>query len=278
MDVNEIYLVLVLYKTSLEDSKTINSLENILEERVNLLVFDNSPERQYESEKFNYKKFNIEYYHDLTNPGLSTAYNHALDIAYKSRYSWLLLLDQDTTFTKMFFDDIKELRVEKLPSSVVAIIPRVVSQSESKSISPVKIYPGGVCRPLNPLVGEISAPISGINSGTMLRVSYMNSINGFSKEYSLDMLDHWYFRRIFQDRKSIYILESNILQDLSVFGNFEENVSFVRYQQMLKSELLFIKEEGFISQMIFKFRLISRIIKQLKYKNKEYYKFTISQL
>ena len=278
MDVNEIFLVVVLYKTSLEDSKTINSLASNLEEEVNLFVFDNSPTRQYESDNFNYKNFKIKYYHDFTNPGLSTAYNYALDLATKSEFSWLLLLDQDTTFTKSFIQDIEGLEIETFPSSIVAILPKVISESNGQMISPTKMYPGGVCRPVNVEPGQVIAAISGINSGTMLRVSYMNSINGFSEKYTLDMLDHWYFRKIFDDKKSVYVLPSHIIQDLSVFGNFEENVSFARYKEMLKLELLFIEDEGVISQFIFKVRLICRILKQLKFKNKDYYKFTMSQL
>jgi GT2 family glycosyltransferase len=278
MNLKEIFLVIVLYKTSLENSKTINSLENVIGEKVNLFVFDNSPIRQYESDDFDFKSFKVRYHHDSTNPGLSVAYNYALDLASNINYSWLLLLDQDTTFTKQYIQEIKRLDINNISNVVVAIIPRVISVVGERIIAPTKMLLGGICRPIMLSSGEVTTPISGINSGTLLRTSYMNSINGFSVKYTLDMLDHWYFRKIFNDGKSIYVLDSFINQELSILGNFEENVSFIRYKQMLKSECLFIKEKGMLSMLIFKFRLIFRVLKQFKYNNSDYYKFTLKQV
>jgi GT2 family glycosyltransferase len=251
MNFKDIFLVVVLYKTSLENSKTIDSLESITEEKVNLFVFDNSPIRQYESDNFDFKTFNIFYYHDATNPGLSVAYNAALNSATNTSYSWLLLLDQDTTLTLQYWHELKELDFQKLTTSVVAVIPTVTSLDGKSIIAPSKMFLGGICRPIKLSDGVVNTPISGINSGTLLNVSYMNSINGFSKKYTLDMLDHWYFRKIFKDGKSIYLMRSTICQDLSVFGNFEENVSVNRYKQMLRAEVVFINEDGLLSLLGF---------------------------
>lgn len=278
MNLKEIFLVVVLYKTSLENSKTINSLENVIGEKVNLFVFDNSPIRQYESDDFDFKSFKVRYHHDSTNPGLSVAYNYALDLASNINYSWLLLLDQDTTFTKQYIQEIKRLDINNISNAVVAIIPRVISVVGERIIAPTKMLLGGICRPIKLLGGVITTPISGINSGTFLRISYINSINGFSEKYTLDMLDHWYFRKLFRDGKSVYLMESEIYQDLSVFGNFEENVSFNRYRQMLNAEAFFIKEEGLLSLLIYKLRLFLRVLKQLRYKNCKYYKFTLKMI
>ena len=52
MNLKDIFFVIVLYKSSLEDSKTINSLESIIGDGFNLYVYDNSPERQYENDNF----------------------------------------------------------------------------------------------------------------------------------------------------------------------------------------------------------------------------------
>lgn len=275
MNLKDLFFVVVLYKTSLEDSKTINSLGNIIKENSNLFVFDNSPVRQYENENFQFKSFTVCYYHDATNPGLSTAYNSALDECSKSNKKWLLLLDQDTTFTKEYLEEIERLDYDKIPDKVVAIIPRVISLSDRRSIAPVKMFLGGICRPVDAEGGVVNIPISGINSGTILSVSYMNTIGGFSTDYTLDMLDHWYFRKIVQDNKKCYLLKSSVYQDLSVFGNFEDNISIQRYKQMLYAESFFIKEEGLLSMFIFKIRLFFRALKQFKFKNCDYYKFTL---
>lgn len=278
MNLKDIFFVIVLYKSSLEDSKTINSLMGIIDENITLFVFDNSPIRQYENDKFQFKNFIIHYHHEETNPGLSVAYNLALEECIRLNKKWLLLLDQDTTFTIKYIKEIESLDFNILPDSVVAIMPRVVSFTDDRIIAPVKMFLGGIFRPTNIEKGVIKSKISGINSGTLLNVFYLNSINGFSKNYTLDMLDHWYFRKLFKNGKSVYLMESQIYQELSIFGDFEENVSFIRYQQMLNSESLFIKEEGKLSLLIFKFRLIFRFFKQFKYKNSDYYKFTLKQI
>lgn len=278
MNLKEIFLVVVLYKTSLENSETIKSLEHVIGEKVNLFVFDNSPIRQYDSDDFDFKSFKVRYHHDATNPGLSVAYNYALDLASNINYSWLLLLDQDTTFTKQYIQEIKRLDINKISNAVVAIIPRVISVVGERIIAPTKMLLGGICRPIMLSSGVVTTPISGINSGTLLRISYMNSINGFSVKYTLDMLDHWYFRKIFRDGKSVYLMESIIYQDLSVFGNFEKNVPFNRYRQMLNAEAFFIKEEGLLNLLIFKLRLFLRVLKQFRFKNCEYYKFTLKMI
>ena len=64
------------------------------------------------------------------------------------------------------------------------------------------------------------------------------SIGFFNLEYPLDMLDHWYFREIKRNDKEIYLLNSNIKQELSIYGNFEENLSVSRYYQLLKDKFL----------------------------------------
>lgn len=278
MNLNDIFFVIVLYKSSLEDSKTISSLSSIVDKNINLLVFDNSPIKQYENVNFQFKNFIIHYFHDETNPGLSAAYNLALDESSKLNKKWLLLLDQDTTFTIEYIKEIESLELNALSNTVVAIIPRVFSLLDKRIIAPVKMYLGGICRPVDIDNGVIKTKISGINSGTILNVFYLNSINGFSKKYNLDMLDHWYFRRLFKNGKSVYLMKSQVYHELSVFGNFEENVTIDRYKQMLQSEYHFLKEDGIFSLLIFKFRLFFRFLKQLKYNNSDYYKYTLSKI
>lgn len=279
MDEIGVFTVIVLYKTKLEECKTMISLQNALERKTSLLVFDNSPIRQYEEDNFELNNFIIQYHHEPSNPGLSAAYNYSLSLAKKkTNYKWLLLLDQDTILSSEYINEIIVFNFNKITSNVVAIIPRVVSTLNHKIIAPVKALIGGIFRPVIIDSGEVKNKISGINSGTLLKISYLDTINGFSKDYTLDMLDHWYFRKIYEDNKSVYLLKSTIHQNLSVFSSFEENVSFWRYKQMIEAELKFVREDGFLSVVVYKLRLIARISKQVKYKNKEYLRLTVNQI
>ncbi|WP_372817510.1 glycosyltransferase [Pedobacter sp.] len=258
------------------ESKAIQSLNDGLESNVNLMVFDNSPSRQYELNNFQYHHFNVNYYHDCSNPGLSTAYNLALNFATETHCKWLMLLDQDTTFTKEYLDEIKT--IEKLPDSIVAVIPKVVSLIDAQVISPAIIYLGGLLRPKNLDSGIIKYKITGINSGTILSVAFMNTISGFDKQYTLDMLDHWYFGKIYANKKEVFLMNNTIYQDLSVLGNFEDKVPFNRYKKMIEAEYLLNKEEGLLNLALFKLRLCFRALKQLGFTNKAYYKSTIKHI
>jgi hypothetical protein len=277
MNFQKIFLVVVLYKTRLEDSITIQTLNHAVQDKVSLMVFDNSPERQYNKDDFDFNKFQIQYYHDGSNPGLSYAYNLALEKAIVSKKNWLLLLDQDTSFTKEYIDEILKLDLRIISDKVVSVIPRVISVKNGKIIAPTKMSLGGICKPIEIGSGLITLPVSGINSGTLLSVPFMSSINGFCTNYSLDMLDHWYFREISKRKKYVWLLESSIKQDLSVYGDFEQNISFARYKQLLDAESLFIKEDGMLSLFVFKLRLLFRILKQVNYQNKLYYKSTLKK-
>ncbi len=278
MKLDEIFIIIVLYKSNLENSRTISTLGAFLNKKVNLFVYDNSPEKQYQEEKFTYNNFDIQYFHDPTNSGLSKAYNDALVLAQDKNYAWLLLLDQDTYFTKEYVEAIELLQIDDDFKNMAAIIPRVNSLNGGQQISPGKILLGGICRPLKLKEGIVNSKISGINSGTILNVEYLKLINGFNTNYTLDMLDHWYFKKIFSDGKDVFLLNAEIKQDLSVLEDFEKSVSVERYEQMLNAECLFAEEESFLSLFVFKVRLILRILKQRKFKSKKYCQLTLKKI
>ena len=275
MNFSDVFLVVVLYKCSLEDSETIKTLQKNLNKKISLFVYDNSPVKQYEDNNFVFNQFEIEYLHDSENSGLSTAYNFALRKALAEGKNWLLLMDQDTFFTKEFIDEISTLNFKKISENVGAIIPKVFSV-EKNIISPAKMMTGGLCKPINIEPGISLQPITGINSGTLIKTDLIQRIGGFNSLLPLDMLDHWYFREIYKLSKVVLVLETNIIQDLSVAGNFEETVSINRYKNILQAEKIFLKNDGLLAKIIFNLRLIRRALKQIKFKNKEYFKTTIS--
>jgi GT2 family glycosyltransferase len=278
MDFHNIFIVIVLYKTDLSKSKTIESLSQCLGTDVGLMVYDNSPHRQYAGDSFKFKNFNVRYYHDADNKGLTPAYNLALHLATKYGNHWLLLLDQDTYFSREYCDAVESINSIQFEADVVAIVPNVISIHDGKPISPSKMYCGGLSRPLKRSSGIISSRISGINSGSILNVAYLNSVGGFSRDYSLDMVDHWYFRQIYRSLKKVYVLDALVMQDLSVLRDFEINLSVERYRQLLKAESRFVSDEGFLGWLVFRIRLVVRVFKQGTFKSLDYIKLTLSSL
>jgi GT2 family glycosyltransferase len=272
------FAVIVLYKQNLDQSVAYNSFSTILRESnlsMRIMVYDNSP--QASSVPLAVQNgFDIQYIHDPMNAGLSKGYNIALKAAAVAGYEWLLLMDQDTIFTSDYVQELTGIDT-KLLKDVGAIVPRVVSRDKKRKISPSKRVIGGRFSQDNISAG-ISKGLSGINSGTLVNIGYFISYNGFNTNYTLDMLDHWYFRKLSMDRRLIYVLKSEIYQELSVFGDFETAVSLLRYRQLLNAEFEYMLEEPLLSKIVFKFRLLLRAMKQLMFKNKSHSVLTFKKL
>jgi GT2 family glycosyltransferase len=272
---NSIQIILVLYKTKLEDSLSYQTLcSNVHHLKVNyeLLIYNNSPEVEI-IEKSTYVVVNSE-----SNKMLAGAYNFALKRALKNDRNWLLLLDQDTKLTEDYFIKINEFILSET-KNVSAVIPicwkgdRFVSPREYSATIGLSWF----CRPLKN-GGITKKCISAINSASLLNVSDLKEIGGFSMEYPLDALDHWYYFQFFKKQKNILILDTVIEQNLSLF-DFKKNVSIHRYYSILNAELKFNKEIGIIAIIAWKLRLIPRAIKLIGKKVKiSYITMTLSFL
>lgn len=277
MNINEIFPVIVLYKCSLEDSETIQSLENTSNVIDDIFVFDNSPEKYYHEDYFKFKKFRVSYQHDGSNPGLSAAYNTAVKLAKQKGYKWLLLMDQDTCFTESFFKSLEN--VSHSDPSIVAYMPVVKSYTDKNAIiSPSKLFLGGFTSKNNFESGKQYQKVSGINSGTIINIDFIESLGGFDNKYPLDMLDHWYFREIYRGNKNVFILDCEIYQNLSVSNNYEANMSVHRYIKFIEVEHYFFKSEHFMVFVSYKLRLFFRVLKQLNFKDSTYYKRTLNKI
>jgi GT2 family glycosyltransferase len=277
----KLLIVIVLYKELLENSETFRSLlvePNNLNFKRRLLIYDNSPSKRQDLsflEKYN-SIFEIEYISDESNPGISDAYNHALKLACKSNLKWLLLLDQDTKLPKNYIQTFTNT-LEYSNTSSVSFIPRVQQEDNGLIISPFKINSFGLMKNFpHKISGTIDYKIIAINSGAFISTSFLSEIGGFSKKYPLDMLDFWLFSTIFLRKKSVYILDIDVIHDLSI-SNFENNVSLNRYISILNSENLFFSK-GYKMRFIHKLRLLKRLLKQVRYKNKSYFKKTLQYL
>jgi GT2 family glycosyltransferase len=91
--------VLVLYKSKLEESETFISISKALKsnnQKLDLFVYDNSPEYYYDKKAIKEYPGTITYEHDESNPGICKPYNKGLEKAKIENRQWLLLLDQDT--------------------------------------------------------------------------------------------------------------------------------------------------------------------------------------
>lgn len=271
----KITAVIVLYKMSIHECKTIRSLSNFLNEDftyLELILYDNSPNPQYFSAK-DFPNIKVSYIHDSRNRGLISAYNYAFSIAQKNGSEWLLLLDHDTEVTADYVNQLSNL--PQVDPKVAALVPIV--KNKNQWISPVY---SSTLRPLTgerPKLGINPVPIMGINSGSLIRVSFLKELGGFNKEFPLDYLDHWIFYEIYKRSYYAYVLNVTLIHDLSVMDY--NSISINRYKSILKSEQTFYYKYRTDLYPQYRKQLVKRFLKQLlMVKNKKIAFYTLRYL
>ena len=272
----DLLIILVVYKKRFNDISALNFIKNFQEKgdlELQLLIYDNSPEAINSAEEL---PCGISYVHNKNNPGLATAYNYALDVATNYNCEWLLLLDHDTELIMDYFIKVFALFKQSiLTSDIVAIMPIVKAQQVT--IAPVKREFIRYHVALNK-TGKLTGNISGINSGTIVRISFVKQLGGFNLNFPLDYLDHCFFNEIRKAGKYVYVLDTTIHQNLSVL-NFHENINPVRYNSILRAQVLFYRDKSLLFSMRLKLILLKKLIKHLLYtKNKQYALLTLKHL
>jgi GT2 family glycosyltransferase len=242
-----IFAVMVLYKRSLEESETFSTLRSLLQKRtdlagaISLLLYDNSPVAQ----EVPVLPIPTQYISNPANPGLAAAYSAGLQLAGQETADWLLLLDQDTTLTPEYLEEISSGAVHLLSDrKIVAIVPKL----SDKGVLCSPLYPPtyGPARMIDrTTAGDSSQRLHAFNSGAVLRVSALKAIGGFPEDFPLDYLDHATFAAL-QDRGGrLHILNAILEHELS--SNVERNrdPNFVQRQTgILDAEYRFYKQYG----------------------------------
>jgi GT2 family glycosyltransferase len=242
-----IIAVVVLYEMAPESSPSLCTFRAELAQwpdladLIDLVVFDNSPAAQALPPGFFGR-----YLHDGTNPGLAKRYNQALEIANLQGATWLLLLDQDTTLTREYFEEVACLLPQLVSEfAIVAIVPRLTCDGAMrsphfpqfrKSSSRIDLRQHGV----------VPGLVRAFNSGALLRVCAVNRIGGFPESYWLDYLDHATFHRLQQGQGRLYLMGTRLEHDMSVHRkNRHENPAHPpRHRNQLAAELQFYREHG----------------------------------
>ncbi|WP_040204223.1 glycosyltransferase [Neobacillus jeddahensis] len=270
--------VMVLYKQAVEESRTFQTLRKTLfsktdfSHELEMVIYDNSPEKQV-LPSFDHEGISIQYIHDPRNLGIAVAYNFAWSKAAKSGSDWLLLLDHDTQLTNEYILELQNL--PELESDVAALVPKIISNGTM--ISPVY---SGYLRPLKeeqPPTGLQDVPVMAINSGSLIRMEFLERIGGFNGQFPLDYLDHWLFYAIYANHHKVWVLDVVLEHDLSVMDYSQ--VSLDRYKSILDAEINFYKNYKLGLYPSYRKQLAMRLVKQvLLVKNKKIAMYTLSKL
>ena len=87
--------------------------------------------------------------------------------------------------------------------------------------------------------GIANQPLMAINSGTVITAETLRWLEGFSEEFPLDYLDHWFFYQLNQANKKIEVLPIHLKQELSVLDY--RTMSPQRYRSIIEAETLFYR-------------------------------------
>lgn len=271
--------VVVLYRSTFEQSKTLRSLVAIKQSdpavcaKVGLLVYDNSPNEQPQA--FDGSGFgSFAYLHDPQNSGLAVAYNAGLSRAQTSGIDWLMLLDQDTELHQdslhALFDAI-ECRPE---DSICALLPKLMCGDTVLSPQRVGRFNNQSVAP--DYAGISLERLTALNSAACLRVRWVEQIGGFPQEYWLEFLDHAVFYRLQTAGGKVQVLDTVIQHQLSSL-NLEHEMSLSRYTGMLAAEWRFVRETGTGGgTLCHRLRLLKRTVTYaVRWKNKAYARETL---
>ena len=249
---NSVLFILVLYKTTLKESITFETLSKLLRHDIlqkQLFIYNNSPEIPIPSDCGIIQIAS-------KNKMLVGAYNAGLQYAQDHGFRWIILLDQDTEITAAYIDAVNTFIND--PKNTIAAVPTI--QNNNRILSPFWYNPNK-----GPFANKSHQPkhnecLTAFNSGIILQVEFILSIGGFNSQYPLDYLDYWYFHKIYLLKQEVTILHATLTHSLSVL-NYRDNMTKARYKSLLAAEKQFATQLGKQALFYYKFRLLGRCVK-----------------
>lgn len=206
--------VLVLYKSSLQESESFRSLSkslSLLKERLDVLVYDNSPQPMYDEHLFPMENFNVYYVSDTSNPGVGKAYNAGAELASTLKKKWMLLLDQDTVFP----ENAAELYMKHSDGAEMLGAPILVSDMSVISPCNYKWSRGSALKALPESGISNFHGLSLLNSGLIIPISTYNLAGGYNERIPLDYSDHYFIDKIKKIVSRFYVLDIKCKHGLS---------------------------------------------------------------
>lgn len=271
--------VVVLYRQAPMESMTLRSLAEACEAGFpmpgEILVFENEARRDHSDCEL-LARLSARYISNGDNLGIRGGYEAARQRASELGFDWLWLLDQDTVLPKAYFEVVaKALDEVGRNEDCAAICPLV--ESEGRVISPLGKFgqPAEGCVAILP-PGSVT---SAVNSGALVRRSFVDALGGFDARLWLDGLDHWLFLSLRARQRQVAVAGARLEHALSVLGT-GSYVPVSRYRSILASERILYRElysRGERARYLL--RLVFRCVKHpLRYRSLDYLGPTLGQL
>lgn len=274
-----ILAVVVLYRTAFEASKTLAGLTQAMEEDPTLrtsfdvLVWDNSPEPLHSA------AFPFRYHHAAQNEGVAGAYNGAARLAREQDAAWLLLLDHDTSLTGDFLRGMRQ-HAERAggDEGIAAIVPFLYAGDFVLSPRLWRFARHmALPRPAAPYTER--RLIFAANSGTLIRVSALEAIGGYSPRFWLDYSDIYVFQRFYEQGFGVRIAGDLALEHEVAMLDYDARMSPSRYATYLAAESDFLDlHRGWAERLMHLLRLAARVVRQRRFADATFSRMTRREL
>jgi rhamnosyltransferase len=223
LSVHGILAVVVIYNSRIEESETLNTLNKSLEstsDYLDVVVYDNSLDSDLVNGSVFRKGFlNIHYFHDASNPGVSKAYNIAASYGEFLEKSWLLVLDQDTSFPVDTFS--KYISAVKNNFALKLFVP-VLKLADGRILSPARYWckRGFGLKRISLGLHEFNH-LSPLNSGMLISLDAFTAVGGYDERVRLDFSDFMFIERFRKRFSEFFVVDVVGVQG---FSDEERNV------------------------------------------------------
>lgn len=254
--------VVVLYNAKINDSTTLNSLEQGLEDgnTLDLVIYDNSKVSQ-ETKTVKFQKFNIYYIHNPENPGVSLAYNYGAEQAQKLKKDWLLILDQDTCFAPDYFRKMNDALSE---NGHIKLFAPILKLTNDVILSPCSFrYFHGKHLTTPPTGINSLSKNQPVNSGILVSMETFIKAGGYNEKVKLDYSDHQFIERVKPIEDQYYVIPSIGQQDFSGMERDLQKI-LVRFKYYCNGALNFETSywyHGFLLHFFLGLKLIKNTLK-----------------
>ena len=235
--------VIALYRMRPSDSASLTTLKVAAAQlssdlgTLDILIYDNTPGA--DPQRPPELPDQVGYYASGHNDGVASAFNYGLVSALQRKCDWLITLDQDTSLPADFLDRVAQVAQKiKHEPSVAAIVPQITG--DGRMLSPNWFWAGAIPRWFP--CGYIGIPqhdTFAFNSASVLRVSALRQIHGYSRSFWLDNSDSHLYHRLHLYGKKVFVAgDIQVDHEFSMLDR-KNRMSISRYRNVLRSESFF---------------------------------------
>jgi len=217
--VDDLFAVIVIYKAKLVQSETFVSLNASLKRMnamMDVLVYDNSPEPQFNESQFQLENLKITYVHDPSNSGVSRAYNTGAKVAGTMNKKWFIFLDDDTEFhedgVEKYIGSVNRNPGYDLFAPIMRMGDLLLSPSKyawKRGFAPKEMSPG---------IASL-LKFHPINSGVMISADLFKRSGGYNEKIRLDFSDFYFMDKLSKHIQSFVVMDIVMEHSLSGIEN-----------------------------------------------------------